>query len=340
MLRGIRHSPYVTVERIPTRGRARSLAWSGDDLVDVLGGWRRWSRAGVETPSRVAWAFPFDQVVTSPSGRYRVLYAERGTKALLIDGDTVTRELNRSFYHATDFDYPVALGRLPDGREVLVHCPEHYNELEVEDLESGQPLTSGPRTPRDVFHSRLSVSPDGRHLLSAGWVWHPYGVGCVYDLERALADSSTLDGLGVAPLHQAVDAEVESACWSGSDRIVMATSAEEPLDGGQPDTLGPGQLGVWSITAAAWLHRSTVAYRVGTMVGCGSRVVALHGYPRLLDPTTGEVVAGWPDIDTGTKDASYGVTHVPTPIVAPHPDGSRLAIAQSDHIAIVQLPDE
>ncbi|WP_327141068.1 hypothetical protein [Nocardia sp. NBC_01327] len=42
-------------------------------------------------------------------------------------------------------------------------------------------------------------------------------------------------------------------------------------------------------------------------------------------------------MDAGTKDRSYGVTHIPTPVATAHPDGTRLAIAQPDHIAILDL---
>jgi Fe-S oxidoreductase len=38
--------------------------------------------------------------------------------------------------------------RLPDGPEILVHCPDRYNVLEIEDLESGQRLTDGERVRR------------------------------------------------------------------------------------------------------------------------------------------------------------------------------------------------
>src|SRR5262249_20837678 len=154
---------------------------------------------------------------------------------------------------------------------------------QIEDLESGQCMTGGERTPADVFHSRLAVSPDGRHLLMAGWVWHPYGVGWVFDLQQALTDPSVLDGRGIVPLYEAVDAEVAAACWLDDDRVVMATSTEESLDGDQPEALSPGQLGVWSISASAWQHRTTVTNPVGMMIACDDRVLALHGHPRLVD---------------------------------------------------------
>lgn len=317
---------------------AQSLAWNGDDLVDAVGGGRRWGPDGVERRASVDHVFAFDRSVVSPSGRYSVLYAERGTKALLFDGDRLVRELNRSYYHADDFDYPVALGALPDGRDILVHCPEQYNVLEVEDAESGDRLTRGERQPKDVFHSRLAVSPGGTHLLSAGWLWHPYGVVEVFDLVGALTDPAVLDGGGVLPLEPGIDAEVVSACWLDGDRLAVATG-EEVLDDEETPALGPRQLGVWSLSAGRWVHRSRVDFNIGTLIARGDTVVSLYGSPRLIDVTTGAVVAEWPTLEVPRRDGSYGVTHIPTPVAALHPDGTRLAIAQPESIAIITLPE-
>ncbi|MEU0028694.1 hypothetical protein [Streptomyces sp. NPDC006335] len=317
---------------------AQSLVWDGDDLVDLVDGGRRWGTDGVEQSASVRYAFSFDRSVVSPSGRYSVVYAERGTKALLFDGDQLIRELNRSYYQAEVFDYPVALGTLQDGREVLVHCPEEYNILEIEDAESGEWLTSGERDPKDVFHSRLAVSPDGRHLLSAGWVWHPYGVVEVFDLASALTDPSVLDGRGVLPSAPGIDAEVVSACWLDGDRLAVATDGEF-LDDEERPALGPRELGVWSLSAGRWIHRSRVDFSIGTLLARGDTVVSLHGHPRLIDVTTGAVVAEWPTVKVPRREGSYGVTHIPTPVAALHPDGTRLAIAQPESIAIITLPE-
>ena len=47
-----------------------------------------------------------------------------------------------------------------------------------------RPLRRGPR---------LAVSSTGRYLLSAGWLWHPWGVLDVWDLEAALHNAAVLD---------------------------------------------------------------------------------------------------------------------------------------------------
>ncbi|WP_042384711.1 hypothetical protein [Streptacidiphilus melanogenes] len=329
------------VESIPVAGRpARSLVWDGEELVDPVGGGRRWGPDGTERKTSVHWGYPFDRAAVSPSGRYAVIYVERGTKGIVVDlsGPRVLREINRSYYHSAAYDYPVALGRLSDGREVLVHCPDEYNRLEVEELTTGQRLTEGARRPEDVFQSRLEVSPGGRYLLVAGWIWHPIGVAHVHDLTAALTDPEALDDVTLLQAAH-IDAEVASACWLDENRLVVA-AADESLEWTEPPGLSAGQLGVWSMADQCWEHRSTVDFSLGTLLGRGSQVVSLHGHPRLIDLATGAVVGEWPEVKVPKKEGSYGRRDTPTPVAAISPDGTRLAVAQEDGIALIELPDD
>ena len=110
-----------------------------------------------------------------------------GTKGLLLHNGKILRELNRSSYHANAYEYPVALFHEPGGRLLLAHCPEGYCRIELKEAETGRALTaSADRKPSDVFHSRLAASPCGKRLLSAGWVWHPWGAVACFDIARAL----------------------------------------------------------------------------------------------------------------------------------------------------------
>ncbi len=324
------------IRSFPVSRPVRSLVWEGDDLVDIAAGWRRWRADGSEEHGRVNYAFPFDRALVSPSGRFQVLYAERGTKGLVLDRGKILREIDRSFYCANAYDYPAALGRLPDGREILVHCPDAYNVLEIEELETGRRLTTGERRAVDVFHSRLAVSPNGRYLLSAGWLWHPVGTVDVYDLVAALDDDPTvLDQHGA--LWKQIDAGVEAACWLDSDRLLVSGRPdEEPFDGDDDSLLAPAELGVWSLTRQAWTQRRHIDFRVGTLLGCQGRALGMYGHPKLIDPATATVLVQWPELATGSKDASYSLQ--PAPIVAMHPDGTRAAVATTDAIAVIDLP--
>lgn len=235
-----------------------------------------------------------------------MLYEERGTTAVLLD--------------------------------VLVYCPDEYDVLQVEDAATGERLTTGARTAADSFHSRLSVGPDGRGLLVAGWLWHPYGVADVHDFDAALVDASVLDREGALLDQAALDAEVGSACWLDADRVAVSATGDYP-SGDEASRLRAGQLGVWSCSGRRWLHRSAGAGDWGTLIACGGNLVAsLTEHPRLVDATTGGVLREWPEIRVRHRNGAYGVTHVPSPVAALHPDGTRLAVALETGIAILRIP--
>ncbi|MFF3211659.1 hypothetical protein ACFYYB_13495 [Streptomyces sp. NPDC002886] len=329
------------MQTLKATSEPQSLFWAGRegaDLVDPVGGFRRWTPDGREHPARRPASPAYDRAVRSPSGRWTVLYEERGTRAVLLDGERIARELPRGDNLPEDYDHAVALGALPDGREVLVSCPEEYDVLEVEDVSTGERLTTGERTTPGTFQSRLSVSPDGRKLLVAGWVWHPFGVANVYDLAAAFADATALDRDGDLLGPTALYAEVGSACWLDADRVAVSGTGEGPGDE-EASTLQDGQLGVWSCRDGRWLYRSAGAGGWGTLVACGGNlVVSLTGHPRLVDATTGRVLRQWPEIGVRHRDGAYGVTDTPSAVTALHPDGTRLAVALETGIAVLDLP--
>jgi hypothetical protein len=303
------------MESIPMEAAPEALAWRDGELV-------------VGTDGTAVW-----------SGPYCAAYDERGTAAALYDGDRVVRELPRNDELPGDYDYPLALGRLPDGREAVVHCPEEYNVLQIEDAATGERLTTGSREPEDYFHSRLSLSPDGRHLLSVGWFWMPYGMARLFDVTLALTDATALDGEGLLPAHATTAGEVTAGCWLDADRVVLATGSERgPLS--EPISLPARHLGVWSVSGGDWLHRAPVPDSDPgvLLLPRGDEVISLHGHPRLLDPTTGRTLAEWPEVVTPLKPTCFGYDEVPTPVAAVHPDGTLLAVAVADGITFITLP--
>jgi hypothetical protein len=125
---------------------ARALAWVGGELYDVAAGWMRFPLDGSSPERRYAGYGPrFDAAVVAPKGDLVALLESTGTKGLLLESSgRLVREVDRSFYHADAYRYPLALFTLPDGRSGLVHCPKAYNRLEIEDARTGELLTAGP----------------------------------------------------------------------------------------------------------------------------------------------------------------------------------------------------
>ncbi len=320
----------TNVRFIETPGPVGSLAPMEDGgLVDAVGG-RWWTADEVEHYRGIGYGGSFDRAVVF--GSYCVLFAGRGTKALLLKDGELVRELNRSYYCADSYDYPVALGALPDGRVVLVHCPDEYNILQIEDAETGEWLTDGERQPTDVFHSRLEISPDGRRLLSAGWFWHPYGVVSAYDLEAALQDPATLDGKGIL-WTSAADDEVLAACWIDADRIAVALGSAVIDEAEQPRN----ELAVWSCAESVWTYRNRVEAPLGELIARGESVLSLYGHPRQISLATGEILAEWPDLELPKRQSAFASDEYDFPIATPVGEGG-LALAQETGIAVIELP--
>ncbi|MFD5248277.1 hypothetical protein ACFWIW_27315 [Amycolatopsis sp. NPDC058340] len=273
----------------------KALVWIGETLHDLSPG----------SPILGEYCETFDTAAVSPQGDMVALVTDTGTTGLLLSSDgRPIRELTRSGYKAEAYRYPLVLCTLPDGRTGLIHCPDEYNRLEIEVAATGERLTGGAeREPTDIFHSRLAVSPDGRYLLSAGWVWHPWSCMAVYDLRKALAEPATLDPVGdVFGLLELVRAEVAGACFVGEDIVISTSTEDDDPDG--PDDLGPTMVARWSTTANTFAWRRQLDLPAGDVVPFAGDFLALYDHPRLYDGDTGDLIAAWPELSTGHADSS------------------------------------
>jgi hypothetical protein len=324
----------------------QSLCWRGDELIDWVGGGRTFTTDGTERSARVIYGYRFDAATASPDGRFAVIYERLGTKGLLLRDGQIVRELNRSFYHAEAYEYPVALFNGPDGRVLLAHCPGDYSRIDFEDAETGRLLTeSVDRKPSDFFHSRLAVSPNGKRLLSAGWVWHPLSLVVSFDVARALADPRHLDkGQGFPTSFNPGLVEENSACWLDDDRFAVAASAEyqedDVEDNGEP-RLRPLGLAVYDMIQGACLHSFQLEEQAGTILALGKRfVLSLYRHPKLIDLLTGKVVHVWTELRSGLQDNSifWGLDDdAKPPPMAFDPATNRFAIANGDAVTVIEF---
>ena len=137
-----------------------SLVWDGNTVIDWASGGTRYELNGTTSHSTVFYAYKFDAAVSSPSGEFTVLYTRTGTTGLLLRRGKIVRQLSRDFYHANVYEYPVAFALGANGREVLIHCPESYCKIEIEDAATGVRFSSSStRKPDDLFHSQAGSQP-------------------------------------------------------------------------------------------------------------------------------------------------------------------------------------
>jgi hypothetical protein len=317
-------------------GAARSLCWSGDALVDWVAGGKIFHLDGTARGPFVNWTYRFDAAVASPSGRYAAIYERFGTKALLVSGGTVVRELNRSYYCAENYEYPIALFRTSTGVECVVHCPEEYWRLEIDDLETGRRLTSSNnRSLRDVFHSRLTVSRDGRYLASAGWVWHPVATVELYDLDEAILAPSALDSASFSP---DANRELSSAAWVDGRHLAIGLS-DEIFEGSCPplDFAGHG-VAVYDVQTRAFGSATALSTPVGELMPVGlTHLVSFYSSPKLIELATGRVIQEWPTLKTKATTGPYSFGAENTSSFAADPVNNRFAVAHEAGITIVQV---
>ncbi len=320
--------PSITEAVLPAQ-YVRSLVWCGDALVDWVGGEKTYYLNGASEGSRRIYAFGFDAAVATLDGEYAIIYTKNGTKGLVLKAGEILREIDRSYYCANAFEYPVALLRLENGRAVIAHCPDNYCQLELDDAETGERLTGGQdRNPQDFFHSRLMVSPDGQYLVSAGWVWHPIDHVRVFDVAQALMSAEHLDGGGlVDPLW----ADQSAASFLADGRLCVALKG---------DINGEGELNEirrFDLAPGGVDQSIKMSVTPGAFMPIGDRyVLGFYEHPKLIDLASGTVVKAWPEIDTGTQFSSMvGNGDRALPAIAVDVVGRRCAIANKDTIFVL-----
>ena len=286
---------------------------------------------GTVTESGGAARYRFDRAICSSDGEYVVSYEQGGTKGLVLKNERYIREINRSYYHADRYEYPVAIFKWIDGRTVLAHCPEEYCRLELEEIETGKRVISRESKSMDIFHSRLQANIDGRYLLSAGWVWQPEGVTWVYDLQAAAQRPEILDEGWKDHWWEGIR-EVNSAAFLGTDRMVLA--GDDDFGSETKDVLC-----VYDLKTNKLLSRVTLAETPGIMMPIGDYVMSFFKYPKLIEISTGNIVHQWQDIPSGSRGSCFINEEEPAIHVALNPVNKRFAVGNSESITVIALGD-
>lgn len=323
----------------PAEG-VKSLAWKNGKLMDWASGDVQYELDGSRHGPTVFYAYHFDAAVVSPSGEFTALYERLGTKAVVIGPNRLFRELNRSFYHADVYEFPILFFRLADGKEALAHCPDEYCDLIIEDPATGVRWSkAGSGRIESMFHSRLAANTAGNRILSAGWYWHPSDTVCVFDLKP------TPDGLDLGLFEKCCNlgAEVSSAVFNSLDQLIVtcAKDADDLCDDEPGERLKRGKIGVYDFQEQKLVSLAVLETEAGTLMPVASKyVVGLFEHPKLIEVATGKVLCRWPELKTAQQTSSI-IYHKPLPPpIAIDPKLGRFAVADNKQIVVVSLaPD-
>lgn len=321
---------------IPWPGVA-TLLWDGDEVCDITSG-QRGNLTGSVTSRVMNMTYRFDRAVGVRTGnvQWAAAFTNRGTKAVLMKNGSVHRELNRSFYCAEAYDYPITIGADPNGQAVVIHCPNKFDLLEIEDAETGEVLDS-LKSKEMEFHSHLNLSADGRFLIDAGWFWHPWCGAVVFEVTHA--DDGRFQFRKNAGVSLAFSAqnEIDSVAFLGNTRLVVSSVSnyfgEEP----EPGSLGPKQLGIWSLADCRWESKVDVSEPVGMLMPWKEWAVSFFDHPKLIELATGKVVHRWDKIYSGKQLGPIELGDPAPPPIAIEPLQGRFAVADSKSVTLVCL---
>lgn len=285
----------------------KTIDWRKDDIVDWASGGQLYSSDGEQRQiGKYHYAFGFDASITSQNGQYAFIYKRLGTKGLLLKDAEVIREINRTYYCAENYEFPAAFVTV--GKETyLVHCPIDYCQLDFENVETGEIVSNIPgRKPSDVFHSRLSISPDKKYLMVCGWVWHPVDTVELFDIAACLENPLLLDTGFVSPN---LGTEINSASFIDSERILLASTDEEPFDDEIPPLLPQKHLAIWNFVKNEITSPIKVKGEFGNLFAINQRQAwDMFKFPKIINIQTGEIESKIEEINSGLQTSSimYG----------------------------------
>ncbi|MDP8171244.1 hypothetical protein QJU96_08090 [Pasteurella skyensis] len=313
-----------------------SLNWLKNDLVDWISGDVYSLNGESHSNNKCYDYYKFDACIQSDNGVYAVIYEKLGTKALLLKKGEILRELNRSFYQADIYEYPVCFLQI-NKKYFIVHCPNNYNQIEIEDIETGTNIIDEKnRTLSDCFYSRLKINNASSILVNTGWIWHPADIINIYDIEKILADISFLD---TSPINPIFNAEICSAEFLTDDLLIIASSNEEAFDDtleSDPSVLNPNRIGIFSIKENKFIKKINVKYALGTLIPIDEDyVIDLYDYPKLIDINSGKIIQHFKDINSGKQNSSI-IHHIEKiPPIAVDCINKRIAIVNNNNIEIL-----
>lgn len=284
-----------------TVGFLQTICWLDNTIVDWASAGEQYTVDGkINQLAKYHYSFG-DSAISSKDGTYSFIYKKLGTKGLLLKNGELLREINRSYYCADAYEFPAALITW-EGKTYLIHCPISYNQLDFEDVETGEIITNKlNRKPGDIFHSRLEISPNGTFLISKGWLWHPLDVIYIYNLSDCFKNPLLLDE---PMLYPKVGVEVCTGSFIIDEEILIGSS-DEILDEDNAPSLPAKHICVWNLKTNQFSKPVAVKTEFGNLYAI-NRYLAwdLFNFPKIINVETGEVVDENRDINSGKQNSS------------------------------------
>lgn len=317
-----------------TANYLKTISWYGDAIIDWASGGNQYFLNGEILESHTYFPFSFDAAMTSANRTYAFIYQKLGTKGLLLKNGELLREINRPYYSANTHEFPCAFAEI-ESVTYLIHCPVAYNQLDFENVETGELVTNtADRMPKDIFHSRLAVSPDNSTLISRGWVWHPLDKTSIYSIKDCFSNPKLLDEFN---WQLPAGAEICTASFIDSKRIMIGSSNEVIND--EDLHMPPKHIAIWNLEENAMSKPVHIKAEFGNLFAINERFAwDLYDFPKIIAIDTGDVIDKDESISTGKiNSAIMSSNNVNTQIIFNN-QTKQLAISEKEQIEVL-TPD-
>lgn len=282
----------------------QTICWFNNTIIDIAcAGKIYYENGNVEEMHKYHFGSNFDCSIISENGIYAFIYNKKGTKGLLLKNGEILREINRSYYHANDYEYPAAFFTHDNGETYLIHCPNKYCRIDFENVETGEIITNIPeRNPSDFFHSRFEISPNNKYLLSKGWVWHPVSLITVFEIEKCFENPLLLDKSENEPK---VGSEINTASFISGNEILIGCSEEEPYDEDLAEILPENSVAIWNIETNEISKPTKLNFEFGNLFAIDKKYAwDLYKFPKLINIESGEIEFKNEDLFSGSQKSS------------------------------------
>lgn len=281
----------------------QTIDWVDGNIVDWVSAGQQYSLDGQQKQlAKYNYAFSFDGSITSQDGQYAFIYERLGTKGILLKNGEIIREINRTYYQAEVYEFPAAFITF-DSKTYLAHCPISYCQLDFENVETGEIVTNfQSRKPSDIFHSRLSISPDNKYLMVCGWAWHPVDTVELFDIAECFKNPLLLDKSSLSP---DFGTQINSASFIDNERILIAASDEEPFDDETPPALPQKHIAIWDFTKNKISKPVKVDGEFGNLFAISDKQAwDMFKFPKIVNILTGIIESKFEGINSGLQTSS------------------------------------
>ncbi len=312
----------------------QTINWFQDGIVDWANAGTLYKTTGQKSQLRkYSFGFNFDCAINSTDGKYVFIYQKLGTKGLLIKEGEILREINRSYYQADIYEYPATFLEY-DKKTFLVHCPTNYCQLDFEEVETGEIVTKvKQRKPADIFHSRLEVSPNGKYLLSKGWVWHPIDVVQVYKVEDCFSNPMLLDKLDYN--FQNIGSELSTASFIDDSKILVGSS-EEVINDDNSTNVPAQSIAIWDLKDNKFFNQWKPSFEFGNLFSIDKTFAwDLYKFPKIINLVTGQIVDKAEDVYSGEQKSAILFDINKQPQISFDRERKRLAIKDNNRVLIL-----